>query len=125
MDLFQTILKRANEEQFAQFKTKIQPNMTRRAFLVAFYDTFLDLPRTSMDWLLACDETIFRSYISQLIDSTSLLSAEVEFMKKMITLAPKDYLTQFHATEDLASCQLGPVMQMILDYTKENIVIDS
>jgi hypothetical protein len=73
-----------------------------------------------MEWLLACDETIFRSYISQLIDSTSLLSAEVEFMKKMITLAPKDYLT-----EDLASCQLGPVMQMILDYTKENIIIDS
>jgi hypothetical protein len=30
-----------------------------------------------------------------------------------------------HATEDLASCQLGPVMQMIHDYTKENNAIDS
>jgi uncharacterized protein (DUF3820 family) len=126
MDLIQTILKRVRVEQFAKFKTTIQPKMTRRAFLIAFYDTFLVLPTTPMEWLLACDETtVFRVCISQLIDSTSLISAEAEFMKQMLTLAPKDYLTQFHATEDLASCQLGPLMQMILEYTEENIVIDS
>lgn len=118
------IRKKVNWQQLEEFKSRLYNKMSKKEFLGAFMQTFL------IQDVIGCSkemyENDFYSACHRMVDSTSLVQAEIDFFHKIIDLKDKVSFVKkcqdvYGNTHNLENCTLG---KLIKDCLSESQWVD-
>lgn len=119
----EAIYRQVNEQLYTRFIGLTTNNMSKQAFLLAFYSTLIQIEQRKYIALSGCDYEIFTKIIKRMINDTSLCAIESKFMKKMLIVDNTQWISLFEQYFSTKETTLKKLIEMMLNYMTEHITI--
>ena len=120
-DVRDFLFKKISQDLLDTFIPLTKPNMTKQEFLVIFYNFIFDYEVLYMSDVE--NDEYFIYLCKYYINNSNFIDKEIFFMETLITEDPKKYLELFQSIEHLKDSYYGKIMLLVLEYTKEHIII--